>query len=37
MMLLYKIDPMRVAKSITPIGLAEMVKLFESVDRIIVY
>jgi hypothetical protein len=37
MMLLYKIDPARIASSVTPIGLAEMVKLFDSADRIIVY
>jgi hypothetical protein len=37
MMLLYKIDPARVASSVAPIGLTEMVKLFDSADRIIVY
>ncbi len=37
MMLLYKIDPARVAASITPIPLARMVELFAAADRIIVY
>jgi len=37
MMLLYKIDPVRVASSVTPIPLEQMVKLFTSADRIIVY
>ncbi len=37
MMLLYKIDPARVASSVTPIPLAKMVDLFASADRIIVY
>ena len=37
MMLLYKIDPSRVAAAVTPIPLEQMVKLFNSADRIIVY
>lgn len=37
MMLLYKIDPARVASSVTPIPLEKMVGLFASVDRVIVY
>jgi hypothetical protein len=37
MMLLYKIDPARVAAAVTPIPLERMVRLFESADRIIVY
>ena len=37
MMLLYKIDPARVASSVTPIPLDRMVQLFEAADRIIVY
>lgn len=37
MMLLYKIDPARVASAVTPIALARMVELFASADRIIVY
>jgi len=37
MMLLYKIDPDRVAASVTPIPLAKMVELFEEADRILVY
>lgn len=37
MMLLYKIDPARVASSVTPISLAKMVDLFASADRVIVY
>lgn len=37
MMLLYKIDPARVASAVTPIPLEQMVKLFESADRTIVY
>ncbi len=37
MMLLYKIDPARVASSVTPIPLEKMVRLFASVDRLIVY
>ncbi len=37
MMLLYKIDPARVASAVTPIPLAKMVDLFASADRIIVY
>jgi hypothetical protein len=37
MMLLYKIDPARVAAAVTPIPLERMVRVFESADRIIVY
>ena len=37
MMLLYKIDPARVASAVTPIFLPEMVPLFEVADRIVVY
>jgi hypothetical protein len=37
MMLLYKIDPARVAFSVTPIPLEKMMWLFEVADRIIVY
>jgi hypothetical protein len=37
MMLLYNIDPARVADSVTPIPLAKMVQLFEAAERILVY
>ena len=37
MMLLYKIDPARVASSVAPIPLEKMVGLFEVADRTIVY
>ncbi len=37
MMLLYKIDPARVAQAVTPILLSKMVQLFETADRIVVY
>ena len=37
MMLLYQIDPVRVATAVTPIPLAKMVDVFTSADRIIVY
>ena len=37
MMLLYQIDPARVATAVTPIPLAKMVDVFTSADRIIVY
>jgi hypothetical protein len=37
MMLLYKIDPDRVAASVTPIPLAKMIDVFASADRLIVY
>jgi len=37
MMLLYQIDPARVASSVTPIPLNKMVGLFGSADRVIVY
>jgi hypothetical protein len=36
MMLLYKIDPVRVSSSVTPIPLAKMVDVFASADRVIV-
>ncbi len=37
MMLLYKIDPARVASSVTPIPLAKMVQLFEAAEQVLVY
>ncbi len=37
MMLLYNIDPARVAALVTPILLGKMVDLFASADRVIVY
>jgi len=37
MMLLYNIDLQQVATEVTPIGLNQMVELFHSADRIIVY
>lgn len=37
MMLLYNIDPARVASSVTPIPLVKMVDMFASADRVIVY
>lgn len=37
MMLLYKIDPARVAGSVTPVPLAKMVEVFESSEQILVY
>lgn len=37
MMLLYQIEPARVASSVTPIPLNKMVGLFASADRVIVY
>lgn len=37
MMLLYNIDPERVAASVTPIPLNKVVELFETADRMIVY
>lgn len=37
MMLLYKIDPGRVASPVTPIPLGRMVELFASADLVIVY
>ena len=37
MMLLYKIDPARVASAVTPIPLERMVQLFSLADRVIVY
>jgi len=36
-MLLYKIDPARVASFVTPVPLVRMLPLFDSADRIIVY
>ena len=37
MMLLYKIDPARVASAVTPVPLDRTVQLFTEADRIIVY
>ena len=37
MMLLYNIDTARVASSVTPIPLAELVDVFAAADRVIVY
>ena len=37
MMLLYNIDLKDVAPEVTPIDLNQMVELFQSADRIIVY
>lgn len=37
MMLLYELDPLRLAPTVTPISLKEMVALFEQADRTIVY
>ena len=37
MMLLYKIDPARVASTVAPIPLERMVQLFTAADRILVY
>ena len=37
MMLLYQIDPSRVASAVTPVPLDRMVQLFQSAGRIIVY
>jgi hypothetical protein len=37
MMLLYKIDPARVASAVTPIPLNQVMQLLTSADRIIVY
>lgn len=37
MMLLYEIDPARVASAVTPVPLDRMVQLFTGADRIIVY
>jgi predicted peroxiredoxin len=37
MMLLYKIDPARVAASVSLVSLAKMVDVFASADRVIVY
>lgn len=37
MMVLYNIDPARVASAVTPIPLEQMVRLFDEADRTIVY
>jgi hypothetical protein len=37
MMLLYKIDPARVAHVVTPVGLERIVQLFSEADRVVVY
>ncbi len=37
MMLLYHIDPLRLAPAVNPISLQEMIALFQRADRIIVY
>lgn len=37
MMVLYKIDPARVASAVAPIALERMVQLFSKADRVIVY
>jgi len=37
MMLLYKIDPARVASAVIPVPLERMVQLFASADRMVVY
>ena len=37
MLLLYQIDPARVASTVTPVPLDRMVQLFASADRLIVY
>ncbi len=37
MMLLYKIDPARVASAVAPIPLDRMVQLFSEADRVVVY
>jgi hypothetical protein len=37
MMLLYKIDPTRVASAVTPVTLERMIQVLDSADRIIVY
>ncbi len=37
MMLLYNIDPARVASAVTPIPLDRMVQLFSEADRVVVY
>jgi len=37
MMLLYKIDPVRVASTVTPVPLERMIQLFVAADRVIVY
>lgn len=37
MMLLYQVDPERVAPSVTPVPLEKMVQLLEAADRIIAY
>jgi hypothetical protein len=37
MMMLYKIDPARIASAVMPIPLQRMVQLFDEADRVIVY
>jgi hypothetical protein len=37
MMVLYNIDPARVASAVTPIPLERIVQLFDAADRTIVY
>ena len=37
MMLLYMIDPSRITSAVTPISLSQMVQVFTSADRVIVY
>ncbi len=37
MILLYNIDPSRIASTVTPIPLSQMVQLFMSADQVIVY
>ena len=37
MMLLYQIDPARVAQAVTPVALDRMVQLFADAERVIVY
>ncbi len=37
MLLLYEIEPSRLAPTVFPVALDEMVKMFEKADRIIVY
>ncbi len=37
MMLLYKIDPLRMASTVTPIPLDRMVQLFSGAEKVIVY
>jgi hypothetical protein len=37
MMLLYKIDPVRVTSAVMPVPLERMIQLFAAADRVIVY